>query len=58
MSIITVADILELNVLKNARIVAGKRGLNREVNSVNVYDNPPSTADLEIQAPQILRSAS
>ena len=48
MSIITVADILELNVLKNARIVAGKRGLNREVNSVNVYDNPPSTADLEI----------
>lgn len=51
MSIITVADILELNVLKNARIVAGKRGLNREVNSVNVYRQ-------SIQAPQILRSAS
>lgn len=48
MSIITVADILELSVLKNARVVAGQRGLNREVNSVNVFDNPPSAADLEI----------
>lgn len=49
MSIITVADILELNILKDARIVAGKQGLNREVNSVNVYDNPPSQADVEIE---------
>ena len=48
MSIITVADILELSVLQNARIVAGARGLNREVNSVNVCDNPPSASDLEI----------
>lgn len=49
MSIITVSDILELNILQDARVVAGKRGLNREVNSVNVYDNPPSDADLEIE---------
>ena len=45
---ITVADILNLDVLKNARVVAGKDGLDREVQSVNVCDTPFSDNDDEI----------
>lgn len=37
---ITVKDILQLDVLKNAEILAGKNGLNREILRVNFTDCP------------------
>lgn len=37
---ITVKDILQLDVLKNAELVAGKNGLNREILRVNFTDCP------------------
>lgn len=47
---ITVADILNLDALKEARIVAGKEGLQREVRYVNVIDKPPSSTNHETDA--------
>lgn len=49
MSKITVADILNLDILKDARVVAGANGLNHEVHYVNVYDNPLSENADEIE---------
>ena len=37
---ITVKDILQLDVLKKAKLVAGKNGLNREILRVNFTDCP------------------
>lgn len=48
---ITVADILNLDVLQNARVVAGREGLSNETRYVNVYDNPLGEGDDDIQLP-------
>ncbi|SHI33191.1 Sugar diacid utilization regulator [Dethiosulfatibacter aminovorans DSM 17477] len=42
---ITVKDILQLDVLKNAELIAGKNGLNREVLRVNFTDCPLEPED-------------
>ncbi|MCC2254775.1 PucR family transcriptional regulator [Ruminococcus sp. CLA-AA-H200] len=48
MNQITVSDILNLDIMKGARIAAGKSGLSREVRYVNVYDNPFSESDQNV----------
>ena len=42
---ITVKDILQLDVLKNSELIAGKNGLNREVLRVNFTDCPLEPED-------------
>lgn len=46
---ITVEDVLKLEVMKEARLVAGESGLSNEVHYINVYDNPVSQIDYSIQ---------
>lgn len=50
MKSITVADIMNLDVMKGCRLAAGEKGLSKEVRYINVYDNPLSETDQEIQA--------
>lgn len=40
MNKIKVADILDLDIFKSARLLTGKNGLDNEIRYVNVYDNP------------------
>lgn len=49
MKLITVADIMQLDIMKGCRLAAGENGLSKEVRYINVYDNPISTADHDIQ---------
>jgi len=49
MNTITVADIMNLDIMKGCRLAAGEKGLSRAVHYINVYDNPLSETDQEIQ---------
>ncbi len=42
---ILVRDVLKLDLLKDARLIAGKGGLDREVSRINFTDCPLSTDD-------------
>lgn len=50
MKLITVADIMNLDIMKGCRLAAGEKGLSKEVCYINVYDNPISKADEDIRA--------
>lgn len=49
MKLITVADIMNLEIMKGCRLAAGEKGLSKEVRYINVYDNPLSEIDREIK---------
>ena len=49
MKLITVADIMNLDIMKGCRLAAGEKGLSKEVCYINVYDNPISKADEDIR---------
>lgn len=49
MNTITVADIMNLDIMKGCRLAAGASGLTKEVRYINVYDNPVSDADRDIK---------
>ena len=42
---ITVSDILNLDIMKSGRLVAGEKGLSNEIRYVSVYDNIPTELD-------------
>lgn len=46
---ITVSDILNLDIMKSGRLVAGEKGLSNEIRYVSVYDNIPTELDAKIQ---------
>ncbi|WP_251615919.1 PucR family transcriptional regulator [Senimuribacter intestinalis] len=46
---ITVSDILNLDIFSGYRLVAGKSGLLNEIHYINIYDNPISEIDTDIQ---------
>ena len=46
---ITVSDILNLDIMKSGRLVAGENGLSNEIRYVSVYDNIPTELDAKIQ---------
>lgn len=46
---ITVADILNLDIMNNGRLIAGEQGLSNPVHYVNIYDNPISEINFSIQ---------
>lgn len=46
---ITVSDILHLDIFSGYRLAAGKSGLQNEIHYINIYDNPISEIDTDIQ---------
>lgn len=48
MRTVTVRDILKLPIMHTARIVAGKKGLDKPIHYVTVFDNLPGESDKDI----------